>query len=148
MEATPCKGKPYELAKRLIGTWEEYSVKEQAETLEGTLESRLDLDGCVLTQRFKSVDGAFSFLSFGYVEPTSNNWYEMFVFNNGRVVHWRWREDGKEIILDRANDESEVRRRLRLTNFSDDLYDVIEEQMAQKGAGWDFVGLTRARRIK
>jgi hypothetical protein len=141
------KGGPYELARPFIGTWQEYTVKGQEELLEGTLETRIELEGYVLTQRFLSVDGTFSFFAFGYVEPKTNSWYETYVFNNGRVTHWLWHKEEDEIIMDWVNDGSEARRRLRVVNMREESYEVIEERMTEEGKGWDFVVLTRTRRI-
>jgi hypothetical protein len=147
LDNSTCKGGPYELAKPFIGTWQEYTVKGEEELLEGTLESRFELGGCVLTQRFQSVDGMFSFLSFGYVDPKTNSWYETYIFNNGRSTRWLWHEEEDEIIMDWVNDGSEVRRRLRVVNMREESYEVIEEQMTEEGKGWEFVVLTRTRRI-
>ena len=101
----------------------------------------------MLTQRFQSVDGMFSFLSFGYVDPKTNSWYETYIFNNGRSTRWLWHEEEDEIIMDWVNDGSEVRRRLRVVNMREESYEVIEEQMTEEGKGWEFVVLTRTRRI-
>jgi hypothetical protein len=54
-----------------VGTWEEYTVTPEGETLVGTLQVAWELEHSVLIQHFESTVGDFRFLAFGYFD--SNN---------------------------------------------------------------------------
>lgn len=145
-----CKGEIHDLVKPFVGTWEEYTITDSAEVFVGTLHASLDLDNCVFKQQFKSADGAFSFLSFGYVDPASKTWYETFVFNNGGFSEFRWLKDGKDIIVERIGGSRKLTylHRLRLTNISQSYYSVVEEHSEDDGKTWKAVELTLTKRIK
>lgn len=142
-----CTGPAYDLAQRFVGTWQEFTVTDEGEELVGTLTSGFDLDGCVFIQRFRSVDEDFSFMSFGYVEQSSGQWLETYVFNNGRHAVYRWHSEGEEIITARIDGNPEDLRRLRIRFVSADLYEVSEERSTDGGGTWDHVELTRTRRV-
>jgi len=142
----PCSGRMYDLAKLFVGSWKEYTVSDEGEILGGSLQSGLELDGCVFSQRFTSADGSFSFMSFGYVEPDTGQWYETYVFNNGRAASYRWREEGADIITDRVGGNPKDLRRLRITFVSKDVYNVKEERSLDGGNTWELVELSRTRR--
>jgi hypothetical protein len=146
MTTSPCSGKPYDLVRPFIGTWQEYAVADDGETLIGTLTSVLEQDGCVISQRFASADGSFSFLTFGFVDET-NQWIETYVFNDGRAASYRWREEGGEIITERVGGDPKDMRRLRIDFKSPDLYEVSEERSLDQGETWEFVELCRTRRM-
>ncbi len=143
---TACSGGKYDLPGRFVGTWKEYTVTEKGEVLAGTLKSGFEVDGCVFSQRFSSVDGRLSFLSFAYIDPSTDSWHETFVMNNGRVASYRWRQSGDEVIIDRISGNPLDMRRLRITNFKKDYYEVIEERSPDGGKTWTHVELTRTRR--
>ncbi len=143
----PCEGPALDLARRFVGTWEEYTISDGSETLEGTLETTLELDGCLLVQRFTSPDAGFAFVSFGYVTAETECWFETYVFNNGRSTQWRWRDTGDEVIMDHVDDTGIVARRLRVVNLTEDAYDVIEEKRNTGTDAWEFVVLTRTVRV-
>jgi hypothetical protein len=143
---SPCSGKPYDLVQPFLGTWKEYATTDGGETLIGTLTSGLEQDGCVISQRFVSADGGFSFMTFGYVDET-NHWIETYVFNDGRAASYRWREEGDSIITDRVGGDPENMRRLRIQFVTPDLYEVTEERSLDHGETWEFVELCRTRRV-
>ena len=142
-----CTGPAYEVAKQFVGTWQEFTVTDEGEELVGTLTSVFDLDGCVITQRFLSVDQSFSFMSFGYVDQASGQWLETYVFNNGRHASYRWFTEGEEIITARIDGNPEDLRRLRIRFLSTDLYEVVEERSTDSGETWEAVELSRTRRV-
>ena len=146
-EASACKGTAYDIVLPFIGTWNEFTIKGDEEILEGTLVVQLELNGCAITQHFTSVDGTFSFLSFGFVEAKTNQWLETYIFDNGRSTQWRWREDGDEIIQEYVGGFSNEIIRLRIVNLTEDEYDVIDEQFVDHDKGWRVHELTRVRRI-
>lgn len=146
MTTPPCSGKPYDLVQPFVGTWREYAVADDDEVLIGTLESSLEQDGCVISQRFISADGGFSFMTFGYVDET-NHWIETYVFNNGRAASYRWSEEGDEIITERIGGDPADLRRLRIKFVTPDLYEVAEERSLDRGETWEFVELCRTRRV-
>ena len=142
--ASGCTGTVYELAKPFVGTWQEFTVKGEDEPLAGTLSSSFGVDGCVFTQRFASPDGGFSFMSFAYVEPKTQQWRETFVLNSGRVAHYRWRGEGDDVVFDRLGSDPPFR--LRVMNLKRDSYDVVEERSADGGETWSRG--ERTRRVK
>jgi hypothetical protein len=146
VSASPCSGDPYDLVRPFLGTWREYSVADGAETLLGTLVSGLEQDGCVISQRFTSADGTFSFMTFGYVDET-DHWIETYVFNDGRAASYRWREEGDAIITERVGGDPTNLRRLRIQFVTPDLYEVAEERSLDQGGTWEFVELCRTRRV-
>ncbi len=143
-----CSGGLYELAGPLVGTWQEFTIEGDTETLVGTLESSLDLGGCVFRQSFLSAEGTFAFRSFGFVDPETGTWRELFVFDSGRTAEYRWRASGDEILLERQGRIEGRLHRLRLTQIGPDTYTVWEEHFYDDGATWQAVEETRARRIR
>jgi hypothetical protein len=139
-------GAPHDLVRPFVGTWNEYAVVDDGETLIGTLTSTVELDGHVITQRFASADGSFRFMTFGYVDE-SGHWIETYVFNDGRAASYRWRKDGDEIVTDRVGGDPANMRRLRIRFETPDLYEVTEERSLDRGATWEFVELCRTRRV-
>lgn len=143
----PCSGAAYRLAEQFVGTWQEYTVTEGGEVVVGTLTTSFELDGCVISQRFLSVDGEFAFISFGYVEQDRGQWYETYVFSDGRAASYRWREEGPDIITDRVGGGPDDLRRLRIRFVSADVYEVREERSSDGGESWHEVELTVTRRL-
>jgi hypothetical protein len=143
----PCSGEAYDLARRFIGSWQEFAVTETGEVLGGRLDTTLEAGGCAISQVFKGADGAFSFRSLGFVEPGYGQWVETYVLSNGRVATYRWRAEGEEVVIDRiAGGDAEIRRRLRVRFLDPDTYRVVEEQSADAGA-WTQGIVTITRRI-
>lgn len=145
-----CTGGSFEIVKPFLGTWEEYTITDNGEKFEGTLESRFDLEGCIITQRFVSKDSGFSYLSFGYVEPSSNIWEETYVFNNGSISKYEWLVDGDDVLMRRIGGTRRIEymHQLRLTNINKDFYDVIEEHSYDAGKTWEKKELTRIKKVK
>jgi len=96
-----CTGGSFEIVKPFLGRWKEYTVINNEEKFIGTLQTEIDLDGCTISQRFTSEDLDFSYLSFGYVEPSSNIWEETYVFNTGVISKYHWLVDGQDILMRR-----------------------------------------------
>lgn len=141
-----CSGAPYDLADRLTGTWKEYTVTEEGDRLTGTLEVSWELDGCVQLQRLKAAQGDFALLAFGYLNPESGSWEETFILSSGQVAHYRWREEGEEVVVDRLAGNPGDLRRLRIQNLTSQGYDVLEESSVDGGETWSVVEVTRAVR--
>lgn len=147
-DAGPCTGPAYDLARRFVGAWEEFAVTDTGEVLGGRLDSTLEAGGCALAQSFTGADGAFSFRSLGHVEAGSGQWVETYVLSNGRVAGYRWRQDGEDVVIDRvAGGDPAVRRRLRVTFESADVYRVVEETTPADAETWTAGIVTMTRRI-
>lgn len=146
--AQPCAKGPYELAKKFEGTWQEFTVTDAGEKLDGTLSTNFELNGCVIRQRFESADKSFSFVSFGYVERSSNQWYETYALSNGKVRGYRWTTDGETIFHELiSGDDAEGRpMRLRITFVNKDFYQVIQERY--EGNQWVKGQRTNTRRVQ
>ncbi len=145
-----CKGGSHELVKPFLGNWKEYNVTENGEEFIGTLQSKLDLNGCVISQRFVSSDSSFSYVSFGYVIPSSNILEETYVFDNGSISKYQWLLEDSTTITRRIGGTRKMDhlQQLRLTNVSKNQYDVIEEQSNDGGITLERVELTRIKRIE
>ena len=145
-----CKGGSFEIVKPFLGTWKEYTVTDNDEKLIGTLQSTVDLGGCTISQRFVSNDSSFSYLSFGYVEPSSLIWEETYVFSNGSISRYQWLIEGEDVLMRRTGGtrKMEYMHQLRLTNITTDRYDVIEEHSHNAGKTWEQKELTRVKRIE
>ena len=147
-EMPPCQGTPYEWAQKLVGTWQEFVETDDGEQLIGSLDVSFELNGCVLKQKFFSPDSSFSFLSFGYVDPSTNMWNETFVLNNGKVASYHWTLKNNEIHLNRFTSDPENLQRLRIINLSDDYYEVMDEKSSDSGNTWKLLDLVKTRRVK
>ena len=146
--ATHCTGAPYDLARRFVGTWQEFAVTEAGEELGGRLDTTLEAGACALTQVFTGADGAFAFRSLGYVEADSAQWVETYVLSNGRVASYRWRTEGEDVVIDRiAGGDPAIRRRLRVSFLDPDTYRVVEEQSPAGAEDWARGIVTVTRRL-
>lgn len=136
------------LVQPFIGTWEEYTITGDDEVYLGTLESELTFDDQVISQRFMSRDSTFSYLSFGYIHPSSGILEETFVFSNGSISEYQWLTHGNEILLRRTGGTRALdhMQQLRFTNIRADQYDVVEEYSYDRGKTWKFIELTVIRR--
>ena len=143
-----CNSGAHGLVPPFIGQWKEYTVLGEKEVFAGYLESRIDLEGCVLLQRFTSPDSSFSYLSYGYVNPASNIWNETYVFNNGNISKYQWLTDGDDMLMLRTGGSRKLNymHQLRLTNITKLQYDVIEQHSHDGGKTWKDVEVTRIRR--
>ena len=144
----PCTGEAYDLARRFVGSWQEFAVTAAGEVLGGRLDTTLEAGGCAISQVFTGADGAFSFRSLGFVEPEYGQWVETYVLSNGRVATYRWRVEGEEVVIDRiAGGDAEIRRRLRVRFLDPDTYRVVEEQSAATAGTWTQGIVTITRRM-
>ncbi|MCL4262254.1 MAG: hypothetical protein KJ069_03530 [Anaerolineae bacterium] len=140
-------GRAYELVRRFIGTWQEFTVSADGESLVGTLQVRWEMEDCLLRQDFRAGDGSFAFVAFGYLDPESQTWQETFVLNDGRVAHYRWREEGEVIVVGRLGGNPQDLRRLKIRNLTDVAYEATEERSGDGGQTWEIVEVTRTRRV-
>jgi hypothetical protein len=144
----PCAGPAYDLAQRLVGTWQEFAVTADGEQLAGRLDTTLEAGGCAIAQVFNGADGAFSFRSLGYVDAQTGQWTETYVLSNGRVASYRWSIDGEDVLVDRiTGGDPATRRRLRVTFESADAYRVVEETAPADTDVWTAGIVTMTRRI-
>ena len=145
--ATHCTA-PYDLARRFVGSWQEFAVTETGEELGGRLDTTLEAGDCAIVQVFTGADGAFGFRSLGYVEADSAQWVETYVLSNGRVASYRWRTEGEDVVIDRiAGGDPAIRRRLRVSFLDPDAYRVVEEQSAAGAEDWARGIVTMTRRL-
>ena len=143
-----CAGPAYDLARRFVGSWQEFAVTEAGEELGGRLDTTLEAGGCALTQLFTGADGAFSFRSLGHVEADSGQWVETYVLSNGRVASYRWRTEDEDVVIDRiTGGDPAVRRRLRVTFLDADTYRVVEERSPAGSDDWLPGIVTMTRRL-
>jgi hypothetical protein len=147
---SPCSKGSFGIIKPFIGKWKEYTVTENEEIYIGNLESKIELDGCIISQRFESKDSSFSYLSFGYIDPSSNIWQETYVFNNGGISKYQWQIDGTDVLQRRIGGTRKLdyMHQLRLTNITENQYDVFEEHSYDGGKTWKTIELTRIKRIQ
>jgi len=145
----PCSGGSYEVIKPFLGEWEEYRVTDSTEVYLGKLTVKLDVNGCVLSQRFKKAGSTFSYLSFGYVEPTSGLWEESYVFSTGNIAKFRWILDGSSLYTQRirSSEKAEFTYRLLYANVQANSYEVIPQRSYDGGKTWKSYGLTRIKKL-
>ena len=143
-----CRGTDYELVDPFVGEWKEYTVTADAEVYLGTLKFNKSPDGCTISQQFVSADGTFSYQSSGYLEPSSGMWKEIYVFSNGNKSEYQWFRQETDVIMRRTGGtrQLEYLHQLRLTNISEDSYEVIEEHSFDNGLSWEDIELTRVKK--
>jgi hypothetical protein len=143
-----CAGPAYDLARRFVGAWQEFSVMPEGERLEGRLDTTFEAGGCAIAQAFASPDGAFKFRSLGYVDPASGEWQETYVLSNNRPAVYRWQVDGDDVLIVRiAGGEPATRRRLRVTFLDADTYRVTIETSPADSDAWTAGLVTMTRRL-
>ena len=143
-----CAGEAYGLARRFVGSWQEFAVTEAGEELGGRLDTTLEAGDCAITQVFTGADGVFGFRSLGYVEAGSAQWVETYVLSNGRVASYRWHTEGEDVVIDRiAGGDPAIRRRLRVSFLDPDTYRVVEEQSPAGAEDWARGIVTMTRRL-
>jgi hypothetical protein len=147
-ETDACSGPAYDLARRFVGAWQEFSVTPEGERLEGRIDTALEAGGCALTQAFTSPDGTFTFRSLGYVDPASGEWQETYVLSNNRPATYLWQADGDDILIVRtAGGDPATRRRLRVTFLDADTYRVTIETAPAGADDWTAGLVTMTRRL-
>lgn len=140
-----CENAGHEIFAPLIGEWEEYLVLGDAREHIGTLRTNYVSGNCGISQEFFSPDGSFSFSSLGYAGE-DGVWVEIYVFSNGRVITYKWRSAGEELILDRVSTASEPERRLRIFLITSDSYHVSTEESDDGGDNWRLLDLVETVR--
>ena len=148
-DSDACTGGTYDMVRPFLGSWQEYTVTDNEEIFIGTLNSQMELNGCVITQRFYSADSSFSYQSFGYVEPASNILRETYVFSTGGISKYQWQLVEGEVVQLRIGGSRQIdyMHRLRFTNVTGDSYDVVEEHSQDGGRTWEQKELTRIKRV-
>ena len=143
-----CAGPAYDLARRFVGAWQEFSVTPEGERLEGRLDTTFEAGGCAIAQAFASPDGAFTFRSLGYVDSASGEWQETYVLSNNRPATYRWQVDGDDVLIVRvAGGDPATRRRLRVTFLDADTYRVTIETSPADSDTWTAGLVTMTRRL-
>ena len=148
-EPAPCTGPAYELARRFVGAWQEFSVTAEGERLEGRLDTTFEAGGCAIAQAFTSADGAFTFRTLGYVDAASGEWLETYVLSDNRPATYRWQADGDDVLIVRiAGGDPATRRRLRVTFLDADTYRVVIETSPAGADAWTAGLVTMTRRMR
>ena len=143
-----CAGPVYDLARRFVGAWQEFSVTPEGERLEGRLDTTLEAGGCAIAQAYTSPDGTFTFRSLGYVDAASGEWQETYVLSNNRPATYRWQADGDDLLIVRtAGGDPATRRRLRVTFLDADTYRVVIETSPADADAWTAGLVTMTRRL-
>ena len=142
----PCLSEVHDVARPLVGTWHEFTIRPAGEVFEGELRSALEADGCAFVQSFVSADGAFTFQSLGFVDADRGAWVEQFVLSDGRTAVYEWARDGSDILLNRLESGPD-RYRLRITELEQDSHLVIEERRIAGASEWTPGERTMTRRV-
>lgn len=147
---SPCSGGGYEIIKPFLGEWEEFRITDSTEVYLGKLTVKFDVNGCALSQRFIKADSTFSYLSLGFVEPTSGLWEESYVFSNGNIAKFQWVLDGTLLYTQRirSSERAEYAYRLLYTNVQENSYEVVPQRSYDGGKTWKSYGLTRIKKIE
>ena len=144
-----CNSSSHKIVHPFLGEWEEFTVTDTAEIYIGRLSTKLNINNCVLTQEFMSVDSSFSYLSHGYVNPTSGIWEETYVFNSGGISKYLWIVEGNSLYTLRVdrNRKSQKLHRLKYINVKLDEYTVVQQESSDGGKTWESRDTTRIERI-
>ena len=145
-----CNSSSHKIVYPFLGEWEEYTVTDTSENYIGRLSTKLDVNGCVLNQKFMSVDSSFSYLSQGFVNPASGIWEETYVFNSGRFAKYLWMVEGDVLYTLRIDGSRKTKKlhRLNYINIKLDEYTVVQEESSDGGKTWVSKDVTRIKRIK
>ena len=147
-DPAPCAGPAYDLARRFVGAWQEFSVTAEGERLEGRLDTTFEAGGCAIAQAFTSADAAFTFRTLGYVDAASGEWQETYVLSDNRPATYRWQADGDDVLIVRiAGGDPATRRRLRATFLDADTYRVVIETSPADAEAWTAGLVTMTRRL-
>lgn len=144
-----CSSGSHAVIAPFLGEWAEYTVTESAEVYIGTLTTRLDTDGCVLSQTFASPDSGFSYRSHGYVN-TANLWEETYAFNSGSYSTYLWIVEGETLYTLRIDGsrKSDSVDRLKYIDVKADEYTVVQQESRDGGRTWESIETTRIKRLK
>jgi len=149
-QSSNCNSANYQVIHPFLGEWEEYTITDSAEVYIGRLTTKLNVEGCVLTQTFATPDSTFSYRSHGYVNPASNIWEETYVFNSGGYSKYLWIVEGKLLYTVRigGSRKTDYLHRLKYTNVRKDEYTVVEQESHDGGITWESKDTTRIIRIE
>ena len=149
-QSNNCNSATHQLIIPFLGEWEEYTITDSTEVYIGKLTTKLDVEGCVLTQTFMMSDSTFSYRSHGYVNPVSNLWEETYVFNSGGYSKYLWIVDGESLYTLRIDGtrNTDYLQRLKYTDIKKDEYTVIQQESYNGGRSWKSKDHTRIKRIK
>ena len=145
-----CSTGSFRIVEPFLGEWEEYELKDSLEVYIGRLSTKLNVDGCVLTQSFISHDSTFSYLSHGYVNPASNIWEETYVFSSGGYSKFLWIVEGKTLYTLRVGGsrKTDYLYRLNYINIKKDEYTVAGQESRDGGKTWISIDSTRIKRVE
>ena len=145
-----CNSAHHEVVHPFLGEWDEYTVTDTGEVYIGRLTTELNVDGCALTQTFETLDSTFSYLSHGYVNPSSNMWEETYVFNSGGYSKFLWIVEGQSLYTLRigGSRQTDYIHRLWYTSIQRDEYTVILQQSYDGGQTWESRDTTRIIRAE
>ncbi len=149
-QSNNCSSGAHEIVYPFLGEWEEYTITDSTEVYIGKLATKLDVEGCVLTQSFMMADSTFSYRSHGYVNPASNIWEETYVFNSGGYSKYIWIVDGESLYTLRIGGtrKTDYLQRLKYTNVKKDEYIVIQQESYNGGITWESKDSTKIKRIE
>ena len=147
-QPTACEGPAFDIAKQLLGVWEEFSVAEDgAESLVGALTVTSEAGGCAVSQHFETADGSFSFKSLGTADAAREKWVEHIVFSNGAVATYEWSRNDRDIVMTRTSpSNAEQLKKLVITDIKRDSFLVVEWLSDDGGEDWRKGNLTPTRR--
>ena len=148
-QSNNCISKNHKIVQPFLGEWKEYTITDSAEVYIGRLTTKLNVQGCVLTQAFTTSDASFSYLSHGYLNPDSNIWEETYVFNSGGFSKYLWIVEGNSLYTLRVGGsrKTDYIHRLKYTNIKKDEYTVIQQESYDGGLTWKSKDTTKIIRI-
>ena len=149
-QTTSCNTDHHKIVQPFLGEWEEYTVTDTAEVYIGKLTTRLNTEGCVLTQTFMSPDSSFSYHSQGHINPASNMWEETYVFNSGGYSKFLWVVNGESLYTLRVDGsrQPEYVFRLNYTDIKENEYTVTSQESLDGGKTWVSKDVTRIKRVR
>ncbi|WP_158655300.1 hypothetical protein [Flavivirga eckloniae] len=149
-QSSSCNSDAHKVVYPFLGEWEEYTIKDSVEVYIGRLITKLDIEGCVLTQTFVMSDTTFSYRSHGYVNPASNIWEETYVFNSGGYSKYLWIAEGKSLYTLRigGSRKTDYLQRLKYIDIKKDEYTVVQQESYNGGISWKSKDSTKIKRIE
>ncbi|MDH3698656.1 MAG: hypothetical protein OEQ81_08315 [Flavobacteriaceae bacterium] len=137
------------IVQPFVGEWEESDLKDGSEVFIGRLSTKLNLDDCVLTQRFISADSTFKYQSQGFVNPATQLWEETYVFNSGRYSKYLWIVDGDVLYTLRIGGSRHIDNQhgLKYIDIRKDQFTVVQEESIDGGVTWVKRDTTRIKRL-
>ena len=148
-KASNCTSGSHQIVQPFLGEWDEFTVTDTGEVYIGRLSSKLNLNGCVLNQRFATPDSSFSYHSHGFVNPASNIWEETYVFSSGGHSTFLWIVEGNELYTLRVDGSRhpDYIHRLWYTDVTKNQYLVIQQEATDGGRTWVSKDSTLIKRV-